>query len=260
MNDLETRAARARRRVAGDARPRGGGARRGIAGGRRPREALAHRRTGRRRRAARWRRRARLRARRARAARRRHAGGLARRALGRAALARPGERRDQARAPSRTSARRCSSGTPTTVDALRGAGVARARAEGARRAGRLRDHAARRDQGRRRSSTPAAGPRADLQGPRDAVHREDGRDRGRGRARDAWTASRLLDHRRARVRLPARRAAFGYEDQRLADNTLLVERDGCCCASRATAQPRPRRSRSRAQFSDGSGGIVASSA
>ena len=185
--------------------------------------------------ASRWRRRRRVRAGRAGAAVRRDDGGLARGPHRRAALAGPEERGDQegdrCRPPVR--ARRSTSGTPTTV-----AGAARRRLARAGPAGPRR--AAPASTGRRcRPARPL--PRSSMTAR--SWCRRSARRRRRSSRRPSGSADAgRAAHRRRQARVLAspartgspirRRASAGYEDQRIAGNTLLVEGDGCCCGSR----------------------------
>ena len=193
------------------------------------------------------------------AARRRHARRLARGALDRAALARDRERRDPARASrGRAPGATLNLGTPITLDALRHARCPRR--SSARPSG-LRD--ARCPTARARASLVYAGPRVLVQTFRARVtpfiEKTVGSARRR-RAPDGRRRARVLDHGLARVRVPRPGTASATRTSGSRTATLLVERGrACCCGSRArSAATAP--SRSPAQFSDGSGGIVASSA
>ena len=152
-------------------------------------------------------------------------------------------------------------GQPATLD-----GAARVRGAGAdpgrpRRSGReLSHHAAGRDRGGVAAVRRRPDPRADVPRPRDPVHREDDRLRRPARAADRRRRDGVLDRGRARLRVPDRqRAAPTTSSGSRATRCSSTAPTASCCGSRAGSAARAR-SRSRSQFSDGSGGIVASSA
>ena len=223
MTDLETRAARARRRVAGDAGPRDRGAARGS-----PRAA---RRRGSRRRVA-------LAARPGALARPGVAASPPRSSLlAGGTLAVSPEARSTVlrwlglksveikREPPRPADRREPRPRRRPLDAAR---AARACPEGARRR-RTRSTTRRCPTARDARSLVYAGPPPVLvQTFRRARRRSSRRRRhgGRRRAPDRRRRARYWITGVARVRVRVRRAASRYEQQRLADRTLLVERDG----------------------------------
>ncbi len=93
----------------------------------------------------------------------------------------------------------------------------------------------------------------------DAVHREDRRIRRRCRAAHDRRRARLLDHRRARLRVPVGERASATRTSGSPTASCSSSATGCC-SGRGRDQPRARRRDRARQLSDGSGGIVASSA